>query len=141
VHQLVRGAVLCRPGTTPSRPAVGTGWQPCLPAEFKKLRASTKQALRDVGLWFCAQESLCEQEVVKQQAMLLGGPWPGGSRRVPTGSGEPLRLCRCWLHCAAGLRSSNCRFSPGKPRGGSCRCLGSQRLPQHFPISCLIERC
>lgn len=32
-----------------------------------------------MGLWFCAQESLCKQEVGKRRVMLLGSPWPGGS--------------------------------------------------------------
>lgn len=97
MHHLFPGVVLCRPGTTPSRPTVGTGRRSCLPAEFKKLSDLTKQAWRDLGLLFCAQKSLCKQEVAKQRAMLLASPWPGESRRVPVGSGEPLRMCWCQL--------------------------------------------
>lgn len=95
MHHLFPGVVLCWPGTTPSRPTVGTGQGSCLPAEFKKRSDHTKQALRD-----CAQESVCEQEVVKQWVMLLDNPWPGESRRVPVGSGEPLRVCWCQLLAA-----------------------------------------
>lgn len=100
MHLFFPGLLLCWLGTTPSQPTVGTGRQPCLQAEFKKLSDLTKQALRDLGLLFCAQESLCEQEVAKQRAMLLDSPWLGESRRVPMGSGELLRMCRCWLLAA-----------------------------------------
>lgn len=79
-----------------------------------------------MGLWFCAQESLCEHEVGKQRVMLLGSPWPGGSsyrcapgHAVLPGSGPET----------AGSAQEN--------RVAGADCLGSQQLPQHFPLSCL----